>query len=505
MSYLHFKPFFCEACLSRMRAAFILAALSLFLGTRGVLGAPRSHHEPVHPPAPAGFSAGPEYPSTRRLYSVLIDREHSGAPALSDLMRQFNLSAEHPHVKYVYDNPAFRGFSGYLEQHAVAALRGTDGVEHVGTSAEARRCATDTRPNATWSLERVSQFAPVDGGDLTQPEYTYTYDGTAEPGDVDVYIIDSGIKTEHVAFGGRASMGWSSLASSKPGDAVDPTGHGTRCAGVVGSYPYGAAANANLIGVRAISPGGTDDILAGLDYVLTRHKRRRQEAAGKMVGSVVSMSFTIADAQLSRTARRLAAEGIHVAAAAGNDGGTACTTHPAAAGGQGQDVVTVGSISGQDKISTFSNTGPCVDIYAPGESILSTTIGADNDATALDQGTSMAAPLVAGVMAYLMSVNATLGQSPRLMKQRLLELAIARWVPAPGASDPSSQTTISILNNGHASLPAPPPPPNDFGGGPDVADGTAGTDATGATFGAEAPGGTDWYGGLRRGRVRPRG
>jgi len=84
--------------------------------------------------------------------------------------------------------------------------------------------------------------------------------------------------------------------------------------------------------------------------------------------------------------------------AAGNDKVDACLESPSSSA----LAMTVGSVSPGDQMSTYSNYGPCVDIYAPGDAIQSAWFSSDN-AYASMSGTSMAAPHVSGVKALLLT------------------------------------------------------------------------------------------------------
>lgn len=63
------------------------------------------------------------------------------------------------------------------------------------------------------------------------------------------------------------------------------------------------------------------------------------------------------------------AEGVHVSVSAGNEHVDACLNSPSSMGGSNSALVTVGSVGMTSRISGFSNTGPCVDLYAPGEDV----------------------------------------------------------------------------------------------------------------------------------------
>jgi subtilisin family serine protease len=87
--------------------------------------------------------------------------------------------------------------------------------------------------------------------------------------------------------------------------------------------------------------------------------------------------------------------------AAGNDGKNACNYSPARAGGH-NGVVTTAATDSSNKETSWSNYGACVDLWAPGASILSTRKGGG---TTTMSGTSMAAPHVGGTAGLYLSSN----------------------------------------------------------------------------------------------------
>ncbi|KAG8915188.1 serine protease, partial [Tulasnella sp. 408] len=137
--------------------------------------------------------------------------------------------------------------------------------------------------------------------------------------------------------------------------------------------------------------------------------RAEYAATGKTShkGSVVNMSLGGGKSQaLDDAINKAADSGLHFAVAAGNDNTDACTTSPAAA----DKAITVGASTLSDSRASFSNHGPCVDVFAPGLNILSTW-NTGNTVTNTISGTSMASPHVAGLLAYLLSIypSATFG------------------------------------------------------------------------------------------------
>jgi subtilisin family serine protease len=98
-----------------------------------------------------------------------------------------------------------------------------------------------------------------------------------------------------------------------------------------------------------------------------------------------------------------AASGVFYSLAAGNQSANACNYSPARAGaGTNNGIMTVAATDQSDQETSFSNYGPCVDLWAPGASILSTKKGGG---TTTFSGTSMAAPHVGGGAALCLSKN----------------------------------------------------------------------------------------------------
>lgn len=123
---------------------------------------------------------------------------------------------------------------------------------------------------------------------------------------------------------------------------------------------------------------------------------------------------------LNMAVDNLVAVGVTVVVAAGNGAGDACLHSPSSA----SSAITVGSTTRADSVSVFSNYGACVDILAPGSSIVSAWVGAP-DATQTRSGTSMAAPHAAGVAAQLASALGPSAATPARVWQGIAALAVA--------------------------------------------------------------------------------
>ena len=235
----------------------------------------------------------------------------------------------------------------------------------------------------SWGLDRIDQRAiTLDGA----PAYDHVYRYSAEGTGVHVYVVDTGIRTTHVEFGGRAFIAFDARPdASGEGDC---NGHGTHVAGIVGGGRFGVAKGVTLHSVRVLGCDGTgyvSDLLAGLDWIATNG----------VLPAVINMSINAgASEAFDESARGALKAGVTFVAAAGNDSVDACG---GLVGGV-PELIVVGASGASDARSWFSNYGRCLDLFAPGENIVSAYAGNDEDRAVLS-GTSMASPYVAGAAA----------------------------------------------------------------------------------------------------------
>ncbi|KAI9694582.1 MAG: hypothetical protein M1822_000198 [Bathelium mastoideum] len=371
-------------------------------------------------------------------YVVLFNSSTPEPPQVEEVLSRLGLSSNHSDVRYTFNNSAFRGFAANMNPHCINALSNMTDVSIVEEAVHVTSRSEISRSDSPWGLQRISSQSAVSGNPGTM-SFTYSYNDPKLGSGVDIYVVDTGINTEHAAFGGRARMGFSFEQ-----DPSDQDGHGTHVSGTAASAVFGVASQANLIGVKVLGANGTglsSDTIAGMDWVIQQHDANQNDQG--FVGSIMSMSWGLSGVTPSVNQAVAAAvqAGIHVSVAAGNDGKDACNYSPSSAGGSGP-AITVGSIGMSDDVSSFSNTGSCVDVFAPGEDILSTWIGGDNVVNILS-GTSMATPHVTGVMAYLMASNSTLAASPAALKQYLTSSSMGGAVKGDDANGGKL-----ILNNG---------------------------------------------------------
>ena len=254
--------------------------------------------------------------------------------------------------------------------------------------------------------------------------------------DVDIAILDTGIDLDHPDLNVYRNV--SLVEGAVTGD--DDNGHGTHVAGIAaakdnGKGVIGAAPGARLWSVKVCDKAGEckiSDMIKGVQYI-TEHADEID-----VVNISVETPFSPA---LNRAISASIKAGVTYVVAAGNYGQDASKTSPAS----NPDVITVSAIadtdgkcgglgpalesnnSTDDTFAGFSNFGSSVSIAAPGVSILSTYL---DGGYAVDSGTSMASPSVAGAAALIKAESPK--SSPEDVKKALLETGSTPLTPCQG-------------------------------------------------------------------------
>lgn len=369
-------------------------------------------------------------------YIVVLDDkfvdEKSMAPAIG---------SEAEYLTYVYGGKvanvyanAFKGFVAEMSEDEARALSNDDRVAYVEQDAEVFPAAVQT--GATWGIDRIDQRdLPLNS------EYSYGTDAS----NVHAYIIDSGIRSTHVEFGGRATKDYDALTDGQNGN--DCMGHGTHVAGTIGSATWGVAKSIRLHAVRVLpcsGSGTTSHLIMGIDWVTANH----------LSPAVANISVTASGPSnaIDSAIESMINSGVTTVVAAGNNNMDACNYSPARAA----NAITVGATYTADQKATYSNFGNCVDMWAPGSLITSVSYANDTDSRIMS-GTSMASPHVTGVAALYLAVNPN--ANPATVAQNIFNTSTPNVVTGLDTASPNRLVYSWLGSAPPAPTPTPTPAP----------------------------------------------
>lgn len=284
-----------------------------------------------------------------------------------------------------------RGFSARMSARDAARLARNPMIDYY-------------EPDQIFSLQGFQANQAPDGrgrpgdGDFTAQAQTVDWGVNRVNGPMDAsgfnayaFVIDTGIDLDHPDLTIDVANSRSCITgNSNPNDF---NGHGTHVAGIIaarnnGIATVGVAAGATVVSARVLNASGsgsTSNIISCVDYV----------AGIAIPGDVANLSLGggISTA-LDNAVRALGGRGVFVTIAAGNSSANAANTSPARA--TGTNLYTVSASDINDELASFSNWGnPPVRCADPGVNILSLW---NNGGTMVLNGTSMAAPHLAGIL-----------------------------------------------------------------------------------------------------------
>uniref|UniRef100_A0AAR2L2D7 Proprotein convertase subtilisin/kexin type 9 n=1 Tax=Pygocentrus nattereri TaxID=42514 RepID=A0AAR2L2D7_PYGNA len=248
-----------------------------------------------------------------------------------------------------------------------------------------------------WNLERIIQTKNQSG------KYTPPNDGAQ----VGLYLMDTSVQTSHREIEGRVMVTDFNSVPEEDGVRVHRQtnqcdSHGTHTAGVVSGRDSGVARGVSVNSVRVLNcqgKGTVSGVLAGLEYI------RASLQVQPISPVIILLPFAGGFSRTLNTAcREMVRSGAVLIAAAGNYQDDACLYSPASE----PEVITVGATNAADQPlsagTTGTNVGRCVDLFAPGDDIISASSDCPTCFTT-KSGTSQAAALVAGIAAVLLNAN----------------------------------------------------------------------------------------------------
>jgi subtilisin family serine protease len=251
------------------------------------------------------------------------------------------------------------------------------------------------------ALDRIDQrLLPLDN--------TYRRAGSGR--DVMVYVFDGGVMADHPELAGRVRVGYSGF----PNDPKVCNAHGTAVAGAIAGTTLGVAPEAEIVDVKMVEcsrlRGTIQAIVDGAKWViqdLKKHPGRRAVANWSFIADTAAQVPA-----LDSAVAMLRAHGVPVVVSAGNLETNACRVSP----GNAQGTIVVGSSSVNrdptrpgaliDRRSPGTAYGACIDIYAPGDSVLLPSFDRGGQpASQLWNGTSMSAGYVSGAIALFLEAS----------------------------------------------------------------------------------------------------
>jgi len=328
----------------------------------------------------AGLAAAPAHAAPERYsdYIVVLDQSAGVATRAASVADRFSSSVEHTYTT------ALHGFSLRLSEKQAAALRGESGVDSVVADTPVHAMGEQLNP-PSWGLDRIDQRdLPYDS--------KYRYANEAQS--VTAYVLDTGVRGTHQDFGGRVLPGYDFIDDDT--DPADGNGHGTFIAGIIGGKKYGVAKKIKIVPVKVLNDSGAGsmaDVIAGIDWV-TANAAKPAVANLSLGGSP--------NTTLDTAVRNSIASGVSYTVAAGGSATDAGNFSPARV----VEALTIGASGPNDCLSSSTNRGAVVDMFAPGVNIIGPWSTGDT-ATATLSGSSLSAPHVAGAVGIYLQDHPT--------------------------------------------------------------------------------------------------
>jgi aqualysin 1 len=339
--------------------------------------------------AGAAFTQAPEREEDTDPYIVVLEESVDNPAQVAEGIegRQEGLD-----VGLIY-GAAIEGFSAEIPDGSVDEVRNNPKVDFV----ERNQVIRVEEQKVPWGIEEIGATRSS----------TRAGDGTGTVEGVNVYVIDTGIDVDHSDLEVVEHHTWPGFQGNAAQDN-DCDGHGTHVAGTLAAIDndagvVGVAPGAPLTGVKVFDcrgKGTTESLVWGVNWVTAAEATNPTEPA--VANLSLSGPMSSESRAINQSVKNSVRSGIFYSLAAGNQYGRACRRSPARVGGSTDGAVTTAAIRESGVETSYSNFGRCVDLWAPGNGILSTKLGGG---TIRDSGTSMATPHVGGTAALYLSNN----------------------------------------------------------------------------------------------------
>lgn len=286
-----------------------------------------------------------------------------------------------------------------------------------------------------WNIDRIDQRElPLDSA--------YKVPGQGPNGDgARVYVLDSGVNSDHSEFRGRMLPGFDFLKLTEVTE--DFTGFGTHAAAVIAGATTGVARSVKIVPVKILderNQAQSKYVVDALEWIVVK---LQEEKSARRTPSVVYMRYHAETNKLiDEAVRAVSGFGVPIIAPAGDGGsGEYCNrTSPATSGA----AIMVSSTGISDRRSASANYGSCTDLFAPGENITGASYTSDSAFT-FDSGSGLAAAHVAGAVALLMSMNIDIDIKPEDLRTILRSLGTPNVVKnGTGDEGLSDKTSDSV-------------------------------------------------------------
>ena len=359
-------------------------------------------------------------------------------------------------------------FNSHASEQAIAALNESQAVQHVEVIPALGLRVLRVRPGADAATvaKKYAQNANVEFAEVNalvapevvpnDPNYGLAWHLTtieapaawdlAKATEVLVGVCDTGVEGSHPDLAPilRGDLGWNAVSNS--GDWSPVAGHGTLVSGAVAAATNNATGVAGVAWGAAVIPVRISNLTDGNAYISDAAKCIQY--AAEKGARVINLSYRMAGySSIDAAAAYARQRGAVTLVAAGNDGVNAgWADYP--------NFLAVAATTSLDVRASYSNFGGFVDIAAPGSNIQTTKVGAQYGGSS---GTSLAAPVAAGVVALIFGANPMLSpaQAETILRQSADDLGVPGEDDEFGAGRVNARNAVALASGGVSPSPTP--------------------------------------------------